>query len=81
MAAEPPSKRVKIEEAFQLSEQQQQLIREDMANKKLWDEAMGNLKEGPVGLHTCCVISLKVRADWLRPSQVGQIARVVKITP
>uniref|UniRef100_A0A671YIM5 E3 ubiquitin-protein ligase UHRF n=1 Tax=Sparus aurata TaxID=8175 RepID=A0A671YIM5_SPAAU len=45
--AEPPSKRVKIEETFQLSEQQQQLIREDTANKKLWDEAMGNLKEGP----------------------------------
>lgn len=47
-AAEPPSKRVKIEETFQLSEQQKQLIREDTANKKLWDEAMGNLKEGPV---------------------------------
>lgn len=47
-AAEPPSKRVKIEETFQLSEQQQQLIREDTANKKLWDEAMENLKEGPV---------------------------------
>lgn len=45
-AAEPPSKRVKIEETFQLSEQQQQLIREDTANKKLWDEAMGYLKEG-----------------------------------
>uniref|UniRef100_A0A7N6APK6 E3 ubiquitin-protein ligase UHRF n=1 Tax=Anabas testudineus TaxID=64144 RepID=A0A7N6APK6_ANATE len=43
----PPSKRVKIEETFQLSEQQQQLIREDTANKKLWDEAMGHLKEGP----------------------------------
>lgn len=47
-AAEPPPKRVKIEETFHLSEQQQQLIREDTANKKLWDEAMGNLKEGPV---------------------------------
>ncbi|XP_029025420.1 E3 ubiquitin-protein ligase UHRF2-like isoform X2 [Betta splendens] len=46
-AAEPPSKRVKIEETFHLSEQQQQLIREDTANKKLWDEAMENLKEGP----------------------------------
>uniref|UniRef100_UPI0037E948ED E3 ubiquitin-protein ligase UHRF2-like isoform X1 n=1 Tax=Semicossyphus pulcher TaxID=241346 RepID=UPI0037E948ED len=46
-AAEPPSKRVKIEETFQLSEQQKQLIQEDTANKKLWDEAMGNLKEGP----------------------------------
>ncbi|XP_045922218.1 E3 ubiquitin-protein ligase UHRF2-like isoform X2 [Micropterus dolomieu] len=45
--AEPPSKRVKIEETFHLSEQQQQLIREDTANKKLWDEAMENLKEGP----------------------------------
>lgn len=45
---EPPSKRMKIEEAFQLSEQQHQLIREDTANKKLWDEAMENLKEGPV---------------------------------
>lgn len=47
-AAEPPSKKVKMEETFQLSEQQQQLIREDTANKKLWDEAMGYLKEGPV---------------------------------
>uniref|UniRef100_A0A7N8XP34 E3 ubiquitin-protein ligase UHRF n=1 Tax=Mastacembelus armatus TaxID=205130 RepID=A0A7N8XP34_9TELE len=46
-AAEPPSKRVKIEETFQLSEQQQQLIREDTANKKLWDEAVEHLKEGP----------------------------------
>uniref|UniRef100_A0A8C4EWC7 E3 ubiquitin-protein ligase UHRF n=1 Tax=Dicentrarchus labrax TaxID=13489 RepID=A0A8C4EWC7_DICLA len=45
--AEPPCKRVKIEETFQLSEQQQQLIQKDTANKKLWDEAMGNLKEGP----------------------------------
>ncbi|XP_053196285.1 E3 ubiquitin-protein ligase UHRF2-like isoform X1 [Scomber japonicus] len=45
--AEPPSKRLKIEETFQLSEQQQQLIREDTANKKLWDEAMGHLAEGP----------------------------------
>lgn len=45
---EPPSKRVKIEETFQLSEQQQQLIQEDTANKKLWDEAMEHLKEGPV---------------------------------
>ncbi|XP_037340963.2 E3 ubiquitin-protein ligase UHRF2-like isoform X1 [Pungitius pungitius] len=46
-AAEPPPKKVKTEETFQLSEQQQQLIREDTANKKLWDEAMGYLKEGP----------------------------------
>ncbi|XP_074546096.1 E3 ubiquitin-protein ligase UHRF2 [Halichoeres trimaculatus] len=46
-AEEPPSKRVKVEEAFQLSEQQKQLIHEDTANKKLWDEAMGHLKEGP----------------------------------
>uniref|UniRef100_A0AAQ4S708 E3 ubiquitin-protein ligase UHRF n=1 Tax=Gasterosteus aculeatus aculeatus TaxID=481459 RepID=A0AAQ4S708_GASAC len=44
---QPPSKKVKMEETFQLSEQQQQLIREDTANKKLWDEAMGYLKEGP----------------------------------
>lgn len=44
---EPPSKRVKVEETFQLSEQQQQLIQEDTANKKLWDEAMEHLKEGP----------------------------------
>lgn len=45
---EPPSKKVKIEESFELSEQQQQLIREDTANKKLWDEALDSLKEGPV---------------------------------
>lgn len=61
-AAEPPSKRVKIEETFKLSEQQQQLIREDTANKKLWDEAMGYLKEGqnflqkmePLFMCVCC---------------------------
>uniref|UniRef100_A0A8C2WJI8 E3 ubiquitin-protein ligase UHRF n=1 Tax=Cyclopterus lumpus TaxID=8103 RepID=A0A8C2WJI8_CYCLU len=61
-AAEPPSKKVKIEETFQLSEQQQQLIREDTANKKLWDEAMGYLKEGqnflqkmePLFMCVCC---------------------------
>lgn len=45
---EPPSKKVKIEESFVLSEQQQQLIREDTANKKLWDEALDSLREGPV---------------------------------
>lgn len=44
---EPPPKRAKVEETFQLSEHQQQLIGEDTANRKLWDEAMGNLKEGP----------------------------------
>ncbi|XP_047228432.1 E3 ubiquitin-protein ligase UHRF2-like [Girardinichthys multiradiatus] len=44
---EPPPKRVKIEETFQLTEQQQQLIQDDTANKKLWDEAMEHLKEGP----------------------------------
>lgn len=46
---EPPAKKVKIEESFELSEPQQQLIREDTANKKLWDEALDSLKEGPVG--------------------------------
>lgn len=50
---EPPSKKVKIEESFVLSEQQQQLIREDTANKKLWDEALDSLKEGPVGVNRC----------------------------
>ncbi|XP_054896035.1 E3 ubiquitin-protein ligase UHRF2-like [Poeciliopsis prolifica] len=44
---EPPPKRVKIEETFQLTEQQQQLIQDDTANKKLWDEAMEHIKEGP----------------------------------
>ncbi|XP_019723556.1 E3 ubiquitin-protein ligase UHRF2 [Hippocampus comes] len=46
-ASEPPSKRPKVEEAFVLSEQQRQLIGEDAANKKLWDEALGHLAEGP----------------------------------
>ena len=49
-AAEPLSKRVKMEEIFQLSEQQKQFIREDTANKKNWDEAMEYLTEGPVGI-------------------------------
>ncbi|XP_055007256.1 E3 ubiquitin-protein ligase UHRF2 isoform X4 [Boleophthalmus pectinirostris] len=44
---EPPSKQVKVEEAFQLSEQQKRLIQDDAANRRLWDEAMEHLKEGP----------------------------------
>ncbi|XP_039615526.1 E3 ubiquitin-protein ligase UHRF2-like [Polypterus senegalus] len=34
-------------EAFQLSAQQEWLIREDCLNKKLWDEALACLMEGP----------------------------------
>uniref|UniRef100_A0A8C8GF69 E3 ubiquitin-protein ligase UHRF n=1 Tax=Oncorhynchus tshawytscha TaxID=74940 RepID=A0A8C8GF69_ONCTS len=41
------SQRQKRCEAFQLTEQQQSLIKEDQPNKKNWDEAMGHLKEGP----------------------------------
>uniref|UniRef100_A0A3P8WF88 RING-type E3 ubiquitin transferase n=1 Tax=Cynoglossus semilaevis TaxID=244447 RepID=A0A3P8WF88_CYNSE len=44
---EPATKRAKVEETFKLSQQQEQLIKEDTANKKLWDEAMEHLKEGP----------------------------------
>ncbi|KAI1904808.1 hypothetical protein AGOR_G00009490 [Albula goreensis] len=44
---EPPVKRLKEVEAFQLSDQQQALILEDDLNRKLWDEAMTCLKEGP----------------------------------
>ncbi|TRY97138.1 hypothetical protein DNTS_032791, partial [Danionella cerebrum] len=44
---EPPEKRAKEREAFALSEQQQSLIQEDQANKKLWDEALSFLTEGP----------------------------------
>lgn len=47
LTEEPPSKQVKVEETFQLSEQQKQLIQADTTNKKLWDEAMEHLKEGP----------------------------------
>uniref|UniRef100_A0A8K9X380 E3 ubiquitin-protein ligase UHRF n=1 Tax=Oncorhynchus mykiss TaxID=8022 RepID=A0A8K9X380_ONCMY len=38
---------LKKKEAFQLTEQQQSLIKEDQPNRKNWDEAMGHLKEGP----------------------------------
>lgn len=58
---EPPSKRMKIEESFVLSEQQQQLIREDTANKKLWDEALDSLKEGPVGVTHCTPAHFRVQ--------------------
>lgn len=34
-------------EAFQLSPQQQRLIREDCQNQKLWDEVLASLVEGP----------------------------------
>uniref|UniRef100_A0A8C9T5H1 E3 ubiquitin-protein ligase UHRF n=1 Tax=Scleropages formosus TaxID=113540 RepID=A0A8C9T5H1_SCLFO len=44
---EPPAKRSKAVEPFQLSEQQRALIREDELNKKLWEEAMSYLVEGP----------------------------------
>ncbi|XP_023656899.2 E3 ubiquitin-protein ligase UHRF2-like isoform X1 [Paramormyrops kingsleyae] len=44
---QPPVKRSKACESFQLSEQQLALIREDTPNKKLWDEALDCLKEGP----------------------------------
>uniref|UniRef100_A0A8C7J4N8 E3 ubiquitin-protein ligase UHRF n=1 Tax=Oncorhynchus kisutch TaxID=8019 RepID=A0A8C7J4N8_ONCKI len=46
-STEPRAKRQKMEEAFQLTEQQQSLIKEDQPNRKNWDEAMGHLKEGP----------------------------------
>ncbi|CAL8321716.1 unnamed protein product [Lota lota] len=45
-AEELPAKRIKVEESFQLSVQQRQLIQEDAANRKLWDEAMVSLAEG-----------------------------------
>uniref|UniRef100_A0A8C3V261 E3 ubiquitin-protein ligase UHRF n=1 Tax=Catharus ustulatus TaxID=91951 RepID=A0A8C3V261_CATUS len=35
-------------EAFQLTQEQQWLIREDCMNQKLWDEVLASLKEGPV---------------------------------
>ncbi|KAM9591015.1 E3 ubiquitin-protein ligase UHRF2-like isoform 1-T1 [Morphnus guianensis] len=34
-------------EAFQLTQQQQWLIKEDCMNQKLWDEVLASLKEGP----------------------------------
>lgn len=37
-------------EAFQLTQEQQWLIREDCMNQKLWDEVLASLKEGPVCL-------------------------------
>ncbi|XP_012685480.2 E3 ubiquitin-protein ligase UHRF2 [Clupea harengus] len=44
--ASQPQKEKEVE-AFQLSEEQQNLIREDQPNKKSWDEAMDFLLEGP----------------------------------
>lgn len=49
---EPKAKRLKEVEAFVLSEQQHSLIQEDHGNKKVWDEALGFLTEGPVNTHT-----------------------------
>uniref|UniRef100_A0A4W4FB69 E3 ubiquitin-protein ligase UHRF n=1 Tax=Electrophorus electricus TaxID=8005 RepID=A0A4W4FB69_ELEEL len=42
-----PVKRLRDAEAFVLSEQQRSLIQEDQANRKLWDEAMSFIMEGP----------------------------------
>ncbi|XP_073791703.1 E3 ubiquitin-protein ligase UHRF2 [Danio rerio] len=44
---EPQEKRLKEVESFVLSEQQKSLIQEDEPNRKLWDEAMSFLTEGP----------------------------------
>ncbi|KAL2099606.1 hypothetical protein ACEWY4_004000 [Coilia grayii] len=43
----PPPQKEKEVEAFHLTEEQQNLIREDQPNKKLWDEATNFLLEGP----------------------------------
>lgn len=44
---EPQVKRSKDVEAFVLSEEQRSLIQEDDPNRKLWDEALSFLVEGP----------------------------------
>ncbi|KAG1929764.1 E3 ubiquitin-protein ligase UHRF2-like [Pimephales promelas] len=44
---EPQVKRLKEVESFVLSEQQRNLIEEDEPNRKLWDEALSFLTEGP----------------------------------
>lgn len=40
-------KKVKVEE-YKLTREQKTLIKNDMANKKVWDEAMQSLSLGPV---------------------------------
>ncbi|XP_061281308.1 E3 ubiquitin-protein ligase UHRF2 isoform X2 [Bos javanicus] len=42
-----PSDSAEAVEAFQLTPQQQHLIREDHQNQKLWDEVLASLVEGP----------------------------------
>ncbi|XP_012881831.1 PREDICTED: E3 ubiquitin-protein ligase UHRF2 [Dipodomys ordii] len=42
-----PSDPAEAVEAFQLTPQQQRLIREDCQNQKLWDEVLASLAEGP----------------------------------
>ncbi|XP_016109163.1 E3 ubiquitin-protein ligase UHRF2-like [Sinocyclocheilus grahami] len=44
---EPQVKRLKEVESFVLSEQQRNLIQDDEPNRKLWDEALSFLSEGP----------------------------------
>uniref|UniRef100_A0A673G944 RING-type E3 ubiquitin transferase n=1 Tax=Sinocyclocheilus rhinocerous TaxID=307959 RepID=A0A673G944_9TELE len=47
-ATRPSKRRLKEVESFVLSEQQRNLIQEDEPNRKLWDEALSFLSEGPV---------------------------------
>lgn len=56
---EPQVKRLKEVEAFVLSEQQKDLIQEDEPNRKLWDEALSCLVEGPVHTHTHTLLDLR----------------------
>lgn len=43
-----PDSAAEAVEAFQLTPQQQHLIREDHQNQKLWNEVLASLAEGPV---------------------------------
>lgn len=51
-------KKVKVEE-YKLTREQKTLIKNDTANKKLWDEAMQSLSLGPVRIQLTSVSSLK----------------------
>lgn len=57
-------KKVKVED-YKLTREQKALIKNDEANKKVWEEAMQSLSLGPVRILTCLKASTQtVNQAW-----------------
>uniref|UniRef100_A0A4W3KIC1 E3 ubiquitin-protein ligase UHRF n=1 Tax=Callorhinchus milii TaxID=7868 RepID=A0A4W3KIC1_CALMI len=60
-------------EAFKLTAEQKKIIKEDEVNKKLWDEALLSLKDGPVRIHQAYADAVSFQALCIIFSALIQI--------